>query len=205
MRTFKILFIAFVAAVAFGACGNKNGKAEFEQDTTRVSGINDSDSTIYGVCGEGTAMNTLMLITDGGDTLNVITTDAVDQGQVFGGLNVGDKLALIMKRTAGSEPVAVKIINLTTLLGRWTMPNPIDGSDVQGIFIKEGGIAESINNSDKVYQSWKIFNGTLVVTSEESEFGDESQNVDTFKILSLGPDSLVVNRAGETLEFSRQK
>ena len=58
-----------------------------------------ADSTIYGVCGDGTAMHTLELITDGGDTLSYAMMVEED-ADVQGGLLVGDRMAVIGKNTA---------------------------------------------------------------------------------------------------------
>ncbi len=204
MKTFKSLLFILTVVLTVGSCGNKNNKVEFEQDTTNVADIVQKDHTIYGVCGEGTAMNTLMLITDDGDTMTVSTTEASESGQIHGGLTVGDKLAVILKNGTGNEKVVKSIVNLTTLLGKWVQPNPLDGSDIQGIEIKEGGIASSINLSTKEYQSWKMFNGRLVITSQDNDYGDESETVDTFDIVTLGPDSLRMNKGGDSFEYTRR-
>ena len=142
------------------SCGGKGGQqnvAEEEEDTSAVNVI-PTDKTIYGICGEGTAMNTLQLLRDNGDTLVMSLTNAIEAGQVFGGLLVGDRLAVLPNAT-GSE--AVIVINQNDLLGDWVMPNPIDGSSEVGIRIKEGGVAESIDQSSIIYKTWKIFNGRL--------------------------------------------
>ncbi len=47
-----------------------------------------NDSTIYGVCGEGTSMHNLELISDGGDTLSVFIDDE-NPDVVQGGLLAG--------------------------------------------------------------------------------------------------------------------
>ena len=71
-------------------------------------------------------MNTLQLITDTGDTLQLDLTAARDNDQVFGGLQVGDRMAVIAN---DERTEAVMVINQVALLGNWVMPNPIDGSD----------------------------------------------------------------------------
>ena len=71
-------------------------------------GVVIADSTIYGVCGDGTAMHTLELITDGGDTLSYAMMVEED-ADVQGGLLVGDRMAVIGKNTADGL-VATKII-----------------------------------------------------------------------------------------------
>ena len=61
------LSLAFLLCciVAIGCDNKKNAKAVVEN----VSDNEIADTTVYGKCGEGTAMHTLELITDKGDTL----------------------------------------------------------------------------------------------------------------------------------------
>ena len=82
----KLLFIVIVASAVLmvGSCGNKTEKVPFDDGDSAV--VANSDPTIYGVCGEETAMNTLQIITDMGDTLSVDISTAQDNGKVFGGM-----------------------------------------------------------------------------------------------------------------------
>ena len=165
------------------------------------------DQTIYGLCGNGTAMNTLQLLTDNGDTLNLDMTNAQENGQVFGGLQAGDRMAVLPNK---AKTEAVIVINQNTLLGDWVMPNPIDGSSEVGIRIKEGGIAESIEQSVIVYRTWKIINGDLEILLVREGGGDE-QEVNRYEMLILGPDTLAYRTIGrardetETFEYNRWK
>ena len=146
-------------------------------------------------------MNTLQLVTDTGDTLSIDLSDAQDKNQVLGGLQVGDRMAVIVNK---DKTAAVLVINQATLLGNWVMPNPIDGSDEVGFRIKEGGVAESIEQSDMVYKTWRLNRGQLeVVMMRESGSGEDETLLDD--IVKLGPDSLTLKDDDETLEYSRQK
>ena len=190
------------------SCGGKGAQqmAPQDQDTSAVNVI-PTDQTLYGLCGEGTAMNTLQLLRDNGDTLMMSITNAVEAGQVFGGLMVGDRLAVLPNAT-GSE--AVIVINQNALLGDWVMPNPIDGSSEVGIRIKEGGVAESIEQSSIIYKTWKIFNGRLEILSQRDGGGDEEE-LNLYELVKLGADSLVYKTMNkpkeemETFEYSRWK
>lgn len=191
------------------SCGGQGGQQQViveEEDTSAVNVI-PTDKTLYGLCGEGTAMNTLQLLRDNGDTLVLSITNAVEAGQVFGGLLVGDRIAVLPNAT-GSE--AVIVINQNDLLGDWVMPNPIDGSSEVGIRIKEGGVAESIDQSSIIYKTWKIFNGKLEILSQRDGGGDEEE-LNLYEIVVLGADSLVYKTVGkpreemETFEYTRWK
>ena len=156
-----------------------NGNKQKNTDNSAATGTaTAADSTLYGICGEGTAMHTLQLITLTGDTLNLSLLpddddDADTRATVNGGLMCGDHLAVLATTTADG-PVATKVINLTSLMGRWT-------SISRNFVIEEGGIVTSdVKAETHPYTSWKIFNGQLLLGR------------DTFNIVTLGPDSLAI-------------
>lgn len=208
MKKLVVLSVA-LNTVMMLSCGggNQQYQAEDEQDTTNVENLIPRDHTIYGVCTEGTAMNTLEMITDNGDTLTLSLTSAQERGKVFGGLQVSDRVAVVADN---AKKEAKLVINLNTLMGDWVMPDPIDGSSEIGIRIKEGGVAESIDQSVIVYRTWKIFNGDLEIELMREGGGDEEEQ-NRYEILNLGPDTLVYRTIGkprdetETFEYSRWK
>lgn len=199
MKAFKTTMTVAVVAMFMGSCGNKNSQqpVEREVDTTAVVMVN-RDSTIYGICGDGSAMNTLQLITDVGDTLNLSIAEANENGLCFGGFQSGDRMAVMLK----GKTVARQVINQSALLGDWVMPNPLDGSSEMGIRIKEGGVAESIDQPSLTYRSWRLFNGKLEFVAVREGGGDEVETT-LYDLVSVGPDSLVFKDAEETYEYSR--
>lgn len=206
----KTLFIGMMVAgiMMLGSCGGgKPQQASVEEDSTNVEDLVPRDKTIYGICGPGTAMNTLEVLTDNGDTLHLSITTAQENGQVFGGLQSGDRLAIMAD---GSQAVATRVINLNTLLGDWVMPDPLDGSAEVGIRIKEGGVAESIEMTNIIYRTWKIYNGNLEILSVREGGGDEEE-LNLYEFLVLGPDTLAYKTIGrlrdeeETFEYNRWK
>lgn len=199
MRKLLILCVVSALIVLFGSCGNKAQKVPFDNgDSAYATKV---DPTMYGVCGVGTSMNTLQLITDTGDTLQLDLTAARDKNQVFGGLQVGDRMAVIAN---DDRKEAVIVINQAALLGNWVMPNPIDGSDEVGISLKEGGIAESIEQSNVIYKTWKLTRGKLEIVLVR-EGGTEEEEVYLYDLVKLSPDSLIYKDADDTFEYSRQK
>lgn len=197
----RIVTIVFAGAVGMfvGSCGNKGGQQQVEEeaDTTVVSNIN-RDSTLYGICGEGSAMNVLQLITDVGDTLNLSIVEANEKGNCLGGFQVGDRMAVMLK----DKTTARQVINQSALLGDWVMPNPLDGSSEMGIRIKEGGIAESIDQPSLIYRSWKLFNGKMEIVAVREGGGDEVET-NLYDIVSIGPDTLIIKDSEDTFEYSR--
>lgn len=199
MRKLSFLSILSAVVVVFASCGNKTVKVPFDNGDSVYSA--KADPTLFGVCGVETTMNTLQLITDTGDTLQLDLSKAHDNNQVFGGLQTGDRMAVI---TNDNNTEAVLVINQAALLGNWVMPNPIDGSDEVGISIKEGGIAESIDQSSIIYKTWKLMYGKLEIVLVR-EGGIEEEETYLYDIIKLTPDSLIYQDADDTFEYSRQK
>ncbi|WP_278519543.1 hypothetical protein [Leyella stercorea] len=179
-----LLFLVLMLA----ACDAK--KKQQIEDTDEVVEVNDT--TVYGVCGEGTSMHSLEIITDAGDTLvyTLLSQDAETEvetpSDVQGGLMAGDKMAVTGHKTA-DELVADRVINVTSLLGHWTS---ID----KNFTIEEGGTVHSaVKAETNPWTSWKILNGSLLL------------NRDTFCIECLSADSLYLENANGIFTFKRQK
>ena len=166
-----------------------NGNKQKANDTDATTTDTTADSTLYGICGEGTAMHTLQLITLTGDTLNLslLPDDPdADAATVNGGLMCGDHLAVLATTTADGH-VATKVINLTSLMGRWT-------SISRNFVIEEGGVVTSdVKAETHPYTSWKIYNGQLLLGR------------DTFNIVTLGPDSLAIENHNGIYLYKRQR
>ena len=201
MKKIEAMMLTAAVALTAGSCGNKGTQqtADSEPDTTAVVMIN-RDSTLYGICGDGSAMNTLQLITDVGDTLTISVVEANENGKCFGGFQTGDRMAVILK----DKTAATMVINQSALLGDWVMPNPLDGSSEMGVRIKEGGIAESIDQAYLTYRSWRLFNGKLEFVAVREGGGDEVET-NLYDIVSIGPDSLVYKDSEDVYEYSRYK
>lgn len=194
-----IMSVVAGAVLMMGSCGGKTQQVPFDNgDSAEVV---NADPTIYGICTDGTTMNMLQIITDMGDTLNLDVTPAEENGLLFGGMHVGDRMAVIPSTDKKS---AEMVVNQAALLGNWVMPNPLDGSDEVGISIKEGGIAESIDLTNITYKTWRLARGKLEIVMVR-EGGSEDDETYLYDIVKLTADSLVYKDAEETLEYSRQK
>ena len=199
MKKLAIFTIVSAVMLMMAACGGKSEKVPFDNGDS--ADVANADPTIYGVCAEGTAMNTLQLITDMGDTLSLDISTAQENSQVFGGMHVGDRMAVIPDAEKTS---AVMVINQAALLGNWVMPNPLDGSDEVGIRIKEGGIAESIDQMSIVYRTWRLERGQLEIVLVR-DGGSEEEEVYLCDLVKLGPDFLVYKDNDDTFEYGRQR
>ena len=192
MNKFKVFFAAAIAIIMVG-CNTKKEKPQVVVDDE----VEVADSTVYGVCGSGTSMHSLELVTDAGDTLTYIILDSeadMDGGEtkgvvsnVEGGFMAGDKMAVTGMETVEGELVATRVIKGTSLLGHWTS---ID----RNVVIEEGGTGHSeVKAETNPWTLWKILNGQLLL------------NRDTFDITSLSADSLYLENPKGIYTYKRQK
>ena len=201
MRKLMFLALGAIVGMSFTACGNKQSQPSVTNDTTLIDSSKIKDVTVYGLCGENAAMNSLQQLNDMGDTLNLNIEEARENNQVFGNYAPGDRLAVVMS----PDYKHVKtIINESVLMGNWLMPNPIDGSSEVGIRIKDGGIAESIEQSSIIYKTWKIIDGKLEITLVREGGGDEEET-NWYTIDKLDADSLIYHLNDEVFEYGRAK
>ncbi len=179
----SIISVAVFGCIAFlASCnGGKTDNADSQRDTLKNE---TADSTVYGKCGEGSMMHTLELVTDEGKTLT-FTIDEEQGSDVQGGMMSGDRMAVTYYKTA-DENIAHKVINLTTLLGRWT------SLDKNFTINEDGSIESNVQAESKPYTAWTICNAKLIL------------NTDTFDVLTLGADSLELENSKGIFVYKRQ-
>lgn len=185
-KSMKGLVVVVLTTFLVMGCVDRKPKQVAEKDATSVEETNN-DSTVYGVCGDGTAMHTLQIISDAGDTLMyMLNSDGDVISDVQGGLMVGDRLAIVGVQANG-ERVAQKVINLTTLLGKWSSLD-------KNFEIQEGGGVQSfVKAESNPWTTWKILNGKLLL------------NKDTFSVNTLGADSLYLENNEGIFAYRRQQ
>lgn len=197
----KLFLLAIISvAVMMGSCGNKEKSQQQSVDKDMVDSESLKPVSVYGTCGPGSAMNTLQIISDSGDTLNFSLSGSRDSLKILGGYDSGDRMALMLSPDKKNVRIA---INETTLLGDWWQPNPIDGTAYMGIRFKDGGSAESLDQNGIVYKAWRIIDGNLLLTCYR-EGGTEEDETDTYTITKLDGDSLVFGNGDDVYEYGRK-
>jgi hypothetical protein len=207
----KVIFIPIAImlfAYVLAGCGSRKGDSVGSVAEVDVEYLH-RDTTLYGVCGKATTMNTLQLISDMGDTIIISIAKAQERGDVYGGIRVGDRMA-VLPNVDSTE--AISVINISGMLGNWVMEDAIDGGNEVGICFKDGGVAESINHTNIQYKSWRLNNGVLEIVNTRDDGGD-FEEIGYYHITYMGPDSLVFKEvtrpetAGreDVFEYSRQK
>lgn len=182
MNKIFIIGVLLSSLMMIGCNGNKNNQAESQNDT--VNNI-VPDTALYGVIGEGTTMHVLELVTDGGKTLSFEIGEENDN-VVQGGMFAGDRVTLTFTEDKDVRTLD-KMVNLTSLLGKWTSLD-------RNFQIQENGVVESTGNAEsRPYTQWSMSNAQLIL------------NTDTFDILTLGADSLSIENANGIFVYKRQK
>ena len=177
----KIIFLSIIL-LAVAGCSQK--KENVNEDTTTDTEVNDS--TIYGVCGVGTMMHSLELVTNMQDTLTFLINDedTGEQTVVAGGLMAGDRMAVTARKTDDGW-VAQRILNITSLLGKWT------SIDKNFEITDDGEVKSFVRMESKAWTAWRILNGQLLLDR------------DTFDIIGISADSLQIENKDGIFAFRR--
>ena len=169
MKKLFFITIALVSLFVVNSC--KERKTSNVISVVDTTDVDVPDSTIYG-----------------GDTMNVFIDDE-EPNIVKGGLLAGDRIALILNGQKNEElgdVAALQVINLTSLLGKWT------SLDKNFEIIEGGEVKNNVKAEQNPWTSWKILNGKLLL------------NKDTFMIDELGPDSMYLENNAGIFTFKRQ-
>ena len=186
-------------AATFAACKKKK---QSEAATTHpavsvvpIETIPDFIET-HGLIGDGSSINVMQLIEEDGDTLELIISDQI----VMGGLIVGDE-AYAIYNIIDESPVAQSAINLTALQHLWSQ-NTDEGT--KSLEIDSRGRATTYNMSIQ-YDHWTVQDGVLLLSSPRKVGDEKPADVDTFQIMMLTEDSLVLmaNSAAMATAFYR--
>ncbi len=183
-RTFYFIMSLFILAVVF-SCKDSKPKSVMSQSGEVEDSVSTNDSTIYGMMVDG-GMNSIILLTDNGDTLEYLVNPDDTLEVVKGGKINGDRFAIIGYKEYGDNFMR-SAINLTSLLGNWSSLD-------RNFEIKEGGtVTSSLQSEKNPWTAWKIWNGKLILSK------------DTFDIENLGADTLSLENKAGIFVFTRGK
>lgn len=177
-------FYLFAVLLLFTACNGKTDNTKGEGTDSVVSLV--PDTALYGTVGEGTTMHVLELKTDGGKTLTLEMVDD-DESTVQGGVFSGDRVTLTFVENESGEKVITRMVNMTSLVGKWTSLD-------RNFKILEDGAVESAGTAEThPYTQWTMSNAQLIL------------NADTFDVITLGPDSMSLENNKGIFVYKRQK
>lgn len=195
----KVIITLSLAGLMMCSCGNKTPTpSEYIENDSSVE--TNTNPTLFGLCGDNAGVDSLQLIVDNGDTLMLNVKGAIENKRLFGGYAVGCKMAVTVDDSLKN---ALLTVNEDVLMGNWVMLNPLDGSSYVGIRMKEGGVAESIDQSTVDYKTWRIVDGKLEITLVR-EGGGDMEETNLYDFVKLDADSLVYQDADDRMEYVRE-
>lgn len=189
---FGTLFPACLLLCLLSACTGGNGSQnDAEQDSDSVAAaLRPSPASpsrareAVGTVGDGTSMHVLELVTDSLDTLYLETTNIV----VSGGLVCGNRVNVVYHRDAEGL-TATAATNTTALEHLWTR-RTADGH-TQSLEIDAEGRAATYD-MPTAYNAWRLHGGQLLLSTPRKAGVEQSGYTDTFDIMLLDADSLVL-------------
>ena len=183
MRKITLFMAAMVALFVAVGCDNK--PKEEKVITPGVEGLDtaENDSTIYGKLIDG-GMNSMILLTDDGDTLELLRNPDDTLEVVKGGIVPNDRYAVIAYSDYGDRFIRTAI-NIESLKGRWSSLD-------RDFEIKDDGtVTSAVASETNAWKSWVIRNGQLVLGR------------DTFVVDELGADSMLLENREGIYSFKR--
>lgn len=201
MKTNSIIAAFLFACICLlGSCGGNATKGSAEEDTFDIKLLDSIDVPgiydIVGVVGDGTSMNVLELINDKGDTILIDCPIHM----IVGGVEVGNRIAVTYVSEDDMNH-AMTSINLTSLEHLWTQEG-MEGNK-QSLEIDEGGRATTYDMNVE-YEKWSIVDGKLLLHSPKKIASEGSAIVDTFDIMELTDERLVLMHGNLESEFVRE-
>lgn len=182
------------------ACCVMDRKGSADEEASRMQVIKPlEDNMMYGFLEDVHGRDSLRIATDVGDTVwvRLMGEDAM-QGEAM----LGSRMAVIQSRQSAN--VALKVINLSMLMGEWVEPNAMTEGSFCGMELSDGGVASSINSQTTEYEGWRLLNGKLLLVSSPLGLGLEEQMVDTFTITMLTRDSLRLENTASKFFYCRK-
>lgn len=189
MKQSSRLYIYIMCMMVGFLCACK-GKQKPESDTTVTKvkptpvEVTPKSVETRGIIGEGSSMNVMQLIEYDGDTLDIVAENQM----VMGGLIVGDAVDVVYS-LIGDNLVAQTAVNLTSLQHLWSQH--VGGGEKKSLEIDDKGLATTYNMSIQ-YDRWAVRNGLLMLSTPKKIGDEKPANVDTFQIMMLTEDSLVL-------------
>jgi hypothetical protein len=172
------------ASLLFAAC--TGGKKKDKEPPVTIVSVDDLPEIVeaHGRVGDGSSMNVLQLVKDDGDTLDIVAGNQ----SVTGGLIVGNEVDVVYTLVQG-DPIAQVVVNTTALQHLWSQLN--EEGKVQSLELDSRGRASTYGMTID-YERWNIQDGLLLLHSPRPVGDERPADVDTFQIMLLTEDSLVL-------------
>lgn len=197
VNAMKQLLLVFPLAFLVGCTG---GTQQIQEQVSAEDSLSEiiehGPKEIRGTAGDGTSMNVIEVVATNGDTL-YITTPAQ---MVSGGIEAGDEVDIIYNDN-GDENTGVVAINISTLTKVWNHINTLGAK--QSIELCSNGDVNTWNMPAPAYDSWKLEGGKLLMHSPAVLAKEVGEHTDTFDILSLRKNELVLSLHNHEIIYTR--
>lgn len=191
----RILFLSAILILTGCKGGNSKVEEEEQPNIQSFDTLPDDFINAIGTVGDGTSMNTLELILDEGDTVLV----DCPVNDILGGATVGDRLAVTYS-TKDEYYTMLTCVNMTSLQHLWTQKGA-DGTE-QSLEINDNGRATTYDMNVE-YNGWSLKDGQLLLYSPKQRASEQGAVADTFDIMELTDEHLVLMHGDLTTEFER--
>jgi hypothetical protein len=141
-------------------------------------------------------MNVIEVVATNGDTLYITTPVQM----VSGGIEAGDEVDIIYNDN-GDESTGVVAINISTLTKVWNHINTLGAK--LSIELCSNGDVNTWNMPAPAYDSWKLEGGKLLMHSPAVLAKEVGEHTDTFDILSLRKNELVLSLHNHEIIYTR--
>ena len=183
MRRLTLLMLTMLALGVIVGCNNKSKEGNVIAPNAERGDTASKDSTIYGKLIDG-GMNSMILLTDDGDTLELLRNPEDTSEVVKGGIVPNDRYAVIAYTSYGDRFIRTAI-NIESLKGNWSSLD-------RNFEIKDDGtVTSSVSSETNAWKNWVIYNGRLVLGH------------DTFTVDELGADSMLLENQQGIYAFKR--
>ena len=191
----KILF-PIAIALLLAACGGDGGNGDDQGSSETDDSLQSVQGTVSqapdpeeleATIGDGSTMHNIEIVTDQMDTLYV----EIEQGLVAGGLRAGQRIDILYRESEDGTLIASVAVNISALQHLWTRPRSQGGT--QSLELNAGGYATTYDMEPLSYDHWALHGGRLLLTCSKVPGVESSGYTDTFDIMMLTMDTLVIS------------
>ena len=93
---------------------------------------------------------------------------------------------------------------VNSIVGNWVEPVPAIENNIQGITLKKGGTASSINMATLQYEKWEQHGSRLLLYGKSIGNRMTFSFTDTFNIEKLTKEDMVLKKGELTIKYKKQ-
>ncbi|AIM37653.1 hypothetical protein KO02_13950 [Sphingobacterium sp. ML3W] len=95
--------------------------------------------------------------------------------------------------------------NTVSIEGNWVEPIPGMEESMQGVSLKKGGMANSINMATLEYSTWEKTGDKLILSGKSIGNHQTSAFSDTLTIQELTQEKLILKKGNQIIKYTKEK